>query len=108
MTVCKFCGKEMEAARSCIESYFVIDGERYRPIPYIRQTDPETGAIQMRCPDCNVLSGGFHHIGCSLEICPKCRGQWIYCRCFGRRFKRDDFLKCKIIPFPQGAVRRKS
>ena len=36
-----------------------------------------------RCHDCGIENkeGNFHHLGCSLERCPKCGGQLISCGC---------------------------
>jgi hypothetical protein len=54
--------------------------------------------IPLRCPECNILPGGFHHIGCGIEICPKCDRRWINCRCFGIKIKLKE-IKGKVIPF---------
>jgi len=35
-----------------------------------------------RCHDCNIKHGGFHHLNCDVERCPKCGGQLISCGCF--------------------------
>ncbi len=34
-----------------------------------------------RCGDCGVQTRGWHHFGCDLELCPRCRGQMISCGC---------------------------
>ena len=34
-----------------------------------------------RCPDCGVLQGQVHVLGCSFEKCPVCFGQEISCDC---------------------------
>lgn len=34
-----------------------------------------------RCHDCGIAPGGFHHPGCDIEICPRCKGQLISCDC---------------------------
>jgi len=44
----------------------------------IMKKNPNT---KQRCHDCNVINGGFHHNGCDEEICPRCKGQLITCRC---------------------------
>ncbi|OQX23930.1 MAG: hypothetical protein BWK80_23515 [Desulfobacteraceae bacterium IS3] len=98
MTACKFCGKEMIGAASCIEYLIAIEGKKYPPVPYKGNSDGFFRKEVLRCPDCNVLPGGFHHVGCSMEICPKCGGRWIYCRCSGTKVKIEE-NKCKIIPF---------
>jgi len=101
MAICNFCGKEMIGASSCIESYIVIDGKKYHPIRYQERKDIVFGEREAGCPGCNVRDGGFHHVGCEFEICPKCHNHWIYCRCSGIKIRidEDSCKKCKIIPF---------
>jgi hypothetical protein len=38
-------------------------------------TDPES------CPGCDVPPGDYHRIGCDIEQCPYCGGQFISCMC---------------------------
>jgi len=52
------------------------DGTKMAPVPYTPD-DPE-----LRCHDCNVASGGLHHLNCDMEICPRCGGQFFGCSCF--------------------------
>jgi hypothetical protein len=37
------------------------------------------------CHDCGVKEGEIHHIGCDMEICPKCHKQLITCGCFNNK-----------------------
>ena len=85
MAVCRFCGKEKTGAASCRENRIVIDGMNYHPVPFKKKSGSEFKKEQApaRCPDCNVMDGGYHHVGCSLEICPKCGFRWVMCRCSG-------------------------
>lgn len=36
------------------------------------------------CHDCNILNkkGNYHHFGCDMERCPRCKKQLISCDCF--------------------------
>lgn len=37
--------------------------------------------ISNKCHDCNCRIGGYHHPGCGVEICPRCKAQAISCNC---------------------------
>jgi len=72
MAVCEYCGRDMLVTKSCDKVPIVFaTGSKMDPIPY-------TGE---RCPDCGVTTGGYHHPGCDMEICPLCGGQLISCSC---------------------------
>jgi len=49
--------------------------------------EPQSSLIAHRCPECLVGIGGFHHLGCSVEQCPKCRGQLLYCICKVKKYR---------------------
>ena len=104
MAVCKFCGKETVGASSCAECLVVIDGVEFQPLPYGNDCSPgmPRGASPWRCPECNVMPGGLHHIGCGVEICPQCGNRWVSCRCTGFKRRRDRVALSpgggKIIP----------
>jgi len=102
LAICAFCGKETEGASTCIESIIRIDGKDYTPLPFKRKNETVfTRKQEVRCAECNVLPGGFHHVGCGLEICPKCGGKWVYCACSGLKVRTDDKpeKKCDVIQF---------
>jgi len=53
------------------------------------------------CGDCGVAAGQYHHSGCDLEICPRCRGQAISCDCSGVYLANVvDFRNDKIVTRP--------
>ena len=60
---CTTCG--LTGAWSCLQnSWHTDDGEPVDAIPY-------DGLSGDRCPECGVRSGGYHHVGCSLEEIPE-------------------------------------
>jgi hypothetical protein len=62
------------------EKYLDSDGR-----PFLdkngRVIDFDKIAQKQDCGDCGVKRGQFHVTGCDLELCPKCGGQFISCRC---------------------------
>jgi hypothetical protein len=70
--ICADCNKPMLPGNGCKNEIILINGTVYKRIPY-DQKKP--------CHDCNVIAGQYHHIGCDMEICPKCKHQLISCNC---------------------------
>lgn len=60
-----------------------LDGTSLPSIPYLGEGDYHRGECPKneRCHDCGCLPGKFHHPGCDMEICPRCRQQAIQCGC---------------------------
>lgn len=83
MAVCRWCASEMTEAVSCGVEALHLDG---KSIAMIRWGEEEGWTADHRCGDCGVLPGGFHHLGCDVQQCPRCRGQMITCGC---RFNED-------------------
>ncbi|MDY0132708.1 MAG: hypothetical protein RBR53_08570 [Desulforegulaceae bacterium] len=86
MAKCSLCGKEKNLSDSCVKHYLRINDLFYQAIVY----EPRNKTlyeihnnIKKRCPYCGVVEGGYHHIGCALEVCPKCFKFWLSCNCFG-------------------------
>jgi hypothetical protein len=73
MAVCEDCEREMLDARSCI-----VDALSLRRRRYARH---RAGSTLGRSGDGGVTGGGYHHLGCDLERCPRCRGQLPSCGC---------------------------
>lgn len=84
MSICLSCRKEIwdPSVTTCEGNAFIEypDGQALERISY----NPKTLHLPtwFRCPDCNVIPGGIHHMNCDQEHCPKCGGQLISCDCF--------------------------
>ena len=73
MAICKHCNKDMLKVKGCVKKMFHFkDGERLNPL---KCEDLD------RCHDCGCLDGYYHHPGCDMEVCPRCKGQVISCGC---------------------------
>lgn len=64
----------MKDALGCAWYNLKIDGEEYERARY-------EGDLGDHCPDCGTPTGHYHHAGCDIEACPKCRCQMISCGC---------------------------
>lgn len=100
MAICKHCGMEMTERVSCVEQPVEYpDGLK---LPQIKYQRPTRG----NCHDCGTPNGGFHHPGCDMERCPRCREQLISCGCLDPENK-DQLrppLATKVSPEVEEAV----
>lgn len=111
MAICTFCDQEMLEATSCTASELHRGGKAVAVFPY--GDDPGWPARGRPCPDCGVEPGGFHHLGCDIQACPRCRDQLIMCGCDWDELAEDDdegeevgdaaLLRAGLTPFA-GAV----
>ena len=84
MTECFACLQDMNEADGCVsDRKIIIEGSVYDPIRYgdgyhwdESEIDPEG-----RCHDCGARVGEIHHLGCDMEECPNCGGQYFICPC---------------------------
>ena len=94
MAKCFRCKKEMcdESTITCREYNIVNfpDGKKMAPVPY---TPIDT---KIRCHDCGVAAGGVHHVGCDMEICPRCGGPFLGCSCFVKAKDNDEVITYTI------------
>jgi hypothetical protein len=78
--VCEDCHQNMLTADSCtVDEIEADDGTVYRRIPYGHEADGYGFPLPERCHDCGVAHGGYHHMGCDMEICPHCGNQMLGC-----------------------------
>lgn len=77
MVKCKECRRNMQTAESCLPTPWHHGGER---IPFGSEPGQELDLPPgVRCHDCNVAVGGYHHHLCDFERCPICLDQALYC-----------------------------
>lgn len=62
---------------SCNYHYIKLDGEVYQRNNFFFDSSEF-------CRVCNILNkdGNYHHFGCNIEMCPRCKKQLISCNCF--------------------------
>ena len=76
MALCQDCNQEMLTSPGCTVDALIIHRERFDRVRIRRPVGPAG-----RCGDCGAQRGGFHHLGCDLEPCPRCRRQLLSCGC---------------------------
>lgn len=79
MAICQDCKREMLTAASCTVSTLHLHGAVFSLPAYGR--DGTAAPRGGRCGDCGATPGGFHHLGCDMQRCPRCRRQLISCGC---------------------------
>ncbi len=73
MNVCTLCGRAFGNIEGCLVSHVKIGNKIYKR--------NKCSTLEYQCHDCGAGLGKFHHPGCDMEDCPKCRGQMIWCEC---------------------------
>lgn len=93
---CALCGDG--TTEGCVERLLVYnDGaestgrtRRREPIPYGDEPMYDDWIPSTYCAQCGVAVGDYHHVGCELEICPRCGDQLGECDCQPGMTARDD------------------
>jgi hypothetical protein len=87
MAICSFCNREMTDTVSCTVEVLHRRGVPVPQIPYGAEHHSRSwGPRARRCGDCGTPLGGFHHLGCDMQVCAVCGRQMISCGC---RFDED-------------------
>ena len=100
MAKCKLCGREKNISESCNKHFIRIDSVYYQAVKYYAKNKTLYeihNNIAKRCPGCGVKEGGYHHVGCIFEICPKCAKFWLSCSCFGIKVNKKQ-KNGEVIP----------
>lgn len=79
--ICNGCGKETNTADGCDIYAVEIDGKFYDRLKFGDDNNYDYADDDGRCPDCGVKIGFYHHIGCGIEVCPRCENLADSCSC---------------------------
>ena len=77
MAICNWCKQEMLEADDCTANTVVEFPDGVKLPSRIGHFNEPSG----HCHDCGIKHGGYHHPGCDVERCPRCKGQLISCGC---------------------------
>ena len=84
MAICDLCNQEMTSAASCTVDALHLRGQAVPAVPH------RVAEGWRRCGDCGVEPGGFHHLGCDMQDCPRCGRQLLSCGCPWAEWGEDD------------------
>ena len=76
--ICEYCLCEVSEGCSGREFNF-RDGVTLDPVKY--GDDGQYEKYESNCPDCGCKKGSYHHLGCEIEVCPRCREKATSCKC---------------------------
>lgn len=82
--VCSVCHQMPEPTPEntpCPISHVVLRGKKYEKLKWGDGDYEDLAKNIGSCGDCNTSVGSYHHVGCDLEECPRCKQQFIGCGC---------------------------
>ncbi len=59
------------------------------------------------CPVCSVAIGEYHHLGCSVEVCPWCQGQLSRCNCRFDQMQQEEIESDEDLKRFEGLLQQK-
>lgn len=80
MAKCRGCDQEMAGPGvGCeVQAYIYMEDAEDIGVHTIQiQRIPNPAEEKTNCHDCNCPPGTLHHVGCDMERCPKCGGQFM-------------------------------
>jgi len=84
---CWLCEREM-GEQECLYDHVVINGEEYQRVRVVKSPFYEG---EPNC-ECGCEIGEVHHVGCDLEDCPRCGGQFLGCAMCADGCEVEDFF----------------
>ena len=86
MVKCETCEQEMLESDTCKTKIITING-------VVFERNSTYFDVNERCHDCYIVNekGNYHHFGCDMEKCPKCKGQLISCGCGKKTIGKEVF-----------------
>ena len=87
VVTCWLCEREM-GKQECLYDHVVINGDEFRRVRVLESPFYEG---EPNC-ECGCEIGEVHHVGCDLEDCPRCGGQFLGCAMCGDGCEVEDFF----------------
>lgn len=83
MAICTECDQEMNNNVGCkVDVVEFPDGKIMPSIKYGGdESEGDIMSLHRECHDCGAPLWSYHHPGCDMERCPRCKGQLISCGC---------------------------
>lgn len=86
-SVCHQMPKPTPENTPCPVSHVMLRGKKYEKLKWTedweecKEPSKVDSIIDNPCGDCGTSVGSYHHVGCDMERCPRCKEQFIGCGC---------------------------